>query len=366
MNSTTPLPPRSRGTAAKAAPAKKKRKPRRWLAVLFSLVGAIIIVLAVWVGILIKQGNGALDKIALPSGLGASKPIASADRAQVKPLAMLLLGMDTREQTGSMNTDVIMLVAMNPNSNTATVVSVPRDSNLQMEGYKRQKVNAFYAGFHRQAGDKDLKGDAADAYARDEMKTMMSKFFGIPVDYTAIINFQGYIDVVDKLGGINVYVDQDMRYVDNADHTNIDLKKGDQHLNGEQALDFVRYRKSNRGTAASSDFDRNDRQSRVLGAIVDKMMTLGGAVKLPGVIGAVGDNMRTDIPKEQIKNMMKAYYDLRSSDIRFIPLEGEWKSPYVYLNQDKLEEAKRALAEELTTEGRQTAPAASASASAGE
>ncbi|MBP2119779.1 LCP family protein [Cohnella lubricantis] len=315
-----------------------------------------------------KQAQEALEDIALKPGVGAAEPIASADRAQVKPLAMLLLGMDTRKQTGSMNTDVIMVIAMNPKSNTATVVSVPRDSNLEMSGYKRQKVNAFYAGFHRTAkSEEDLEGEAADAYARDKSREMFAEFFDIPIDYTAVINFQGFVDVVDKLGGIDVYVDQDMRYNDSADGTHIDLQKGDQHLDGGEALDFVRYRKSNDGTAASSDFARNDRQSRVLAAIVDKMKTIGGVSKLPGVIGAVGDNMRTDIPKAQITNMLKAYYDINSSDIRFIPLEGVWKSPYVYLNQDKVEEAKQALAEELSAEGRsasqQSEPAAAASPS---
>lgn len=364
MNSSAPLPPRNRGNIAKNAGVKKpKRRPRRLLKLMFGFLALIIIVLVVYTGSLWKQLNDALNNIS-SHGAEAAEPIASADRAQVKPLAMLLLGMDTRKQTGSMNTDVIMVIAMNPKSNTATVVSVPRDSDLGMSGYKTQKVNAFYAGFHRQGErDQNLEGDAADAYARDKTREMFGKFFDIPIQYTAVINFQGFSDVVDKLGGIDVYVDQDMKYRDTADGTNIDLQKGDQHLNGDDALDFVRYRKSNEGTAASSDFARNDRQSRVLAALVDKMKTIGGVAKLPGVISSVGDNMVTDIPKAQITNLLKTYYDINSNDVRFIPLEGDWKSPYVYLKQDSVEEAKQALAEELTPEGRTVTPAASASAS---
>lgn len=370
MSSTAPLPPRSRGNAGSSAGVKKKpkRRPGRWLRLLYSLLALIIIVLVVYAGALWKQWNDSLGKISSHEA-DAARPIASADRAQVKPLAMLLLGMDTREQTGSLNTDVIMVIAMNPKSNTATVVSVPRDSELGMSGYKTQKVNAFYAGFRRQGErDQNLEGDKANSYAQDKMREMMGEFFDIPIDYTAVINFQGFVDVVDQLHGIDVYVDQDMKYRDTADGTNIDLQKGDQHLDGDKALDFVRYRKSNEGTAASSDFARNDRQSRVLAALVDKMKTIGGVAKLPNVIGAVGDNMRTDIPKAQINNILKTYYDINSSDVRFIPLEGEWKSPYVYLNQDKVEEAKQALAEELSPNGRAAAqtPDASPSASAGE
>ncbi|WP_027091100.1 LCP family protein [Cohnella thermotolerans] len=366
MNSSTSLPPRSRRSGAQTAASKKPgRRPRRALKFFFSFLAIIILVLAGYAVYLWKQADNALSNVALPGG--NAQPIPSSERAQVKPLAMLLLGMDYRKQTGSMNTDVVMVIAMNPKSNTATVVSVPRDTDPELPGYKEQKINQFYAGFHRTATTKEnLKDEAADAYARDKTREMIGKLFDIPINYTAVLNFQGFADVVDALGGIDVYVDQDMRYVDTADGTDINLKKGDQHLDGKNALDFVRYRKSNRGTAASSDFDRNDRQSRVLGAIVDKMKSVGGITKLAGVIGAVGDNLRTDIPKTQIENMLKTYYDINRSDIRFIPLEGKWKSPYVYLDQEKLEEAKKALAEELSANGRSAAESAASADSSGE
>ncbi|MBB6729677.1 LCP family protein [Cohnella zeiphila] len=363
MSASTPLPPRTRSGVKVKAAKKQKRRPRRWLWFLLVFFAIVIVGLGVYAGNLWQQANNALNKVALPAG--NANPIASADRAQVKPLSMLLLGMDYRKQTGSMNTDVVMLIAMNPKSNTATVVSVPRDTDPQLDGYVEQKINAFYAYYHRRADKEEkLKGAEADAYARDQMKELASDMFGIPVNYSAVINFQGFSDVVDALGGIDVYVDQNMKYRDDADGTNINLKKGDQHLDGKNALDFVRYRKSNEGTAQSSDFERNDRQSRVLGAVVDKMKSVGGALKLGNVIGAVGDNMETDIPKAQIENMLKAYYDIDRNHIRFLPLEGVWKSPYVYLNDDSLEQAKQALAEEMTPNGRTVEASASPSSSA--
>lgn len=362
MSNPAPLPPRSRSNP-KAVPKKPKRRPRRFLLFLFSFLIVVIVGLAAYAGYIWNETNKALTDVALPAG--SAKPIASEERAQVKPLSMLLLGTDYREATGSMNTDVVMVIAMNPNSNTATVVSIPRDTNPQLEGYSSRKINAFYARFHHKAtSELGKEGDDANAYARDEMKDMLGKMFGIKVDYSAVINFKGFVDVIDALGGVKVYVDQDMRYTDSADGTDINLKKGDHTLKGEDALGFVRYRKSNHGTAASSDFDRNDRQSRVLAAIIDKMKSVGGVTKLGNVIGAVGDNMRTDIPRDQIINMLKAYYDINKESVRFIPLEGVWDSPYVYLNKEKLEEAKQALAEEMTPEGRKAAPAASASTAA--
>lgn len=347
------MPPRS----ANRAPVRKpKKKGFRWGRAIFIVLALIIVGLGSYAGYLyfdVFKGN--LHKIAKQDP--DATPVPKEERANVKPVSLVLLGLDYRKELGSMNTDVIMVAAFNPVSKTATVVSIPRDSDLKLDGYKKHKVNAYYAIFDSIArNEKKLEGDAAKGYARDETRQMLSKFFGIDIDYTAVIDFQGFIDVVDALGGVHVNVDKDMRYVDNADHTNIDLKAGEQTLKGEDALGFVRYRKSNRGTAASSDFERNERQNQVLGAIVDKLKSFGSITKIDNVMNAVGDNMRTDIPESQIEAMIKTYFGIGSSKIRFIPLEGEWISPYVILDQAKLTEAKNALAEELKPEGRPQPP----------
>lgn len=355
--------PLSSRTANRRPNAPKKRKVR-WGRIVFALLSLIILALACYAGYLYWLADKNLNKVADPK----NNSVASAERAQVKPISLVLLGLDNRPEVHSLNTDVMMVAAFNPKTKTATVVSIPRDSLLNLEGYKRQKANAYYAGFHRMgSNEQNLEGEQLHRYARDKVREMLEKFTGVPIDYSAVIDFQGFVDVVDALGGIKVNVDQDMRYSDNADGTDINLTMGEQTLDGKQALGFVRYRKSKSGpgeTRPSNDFERNDRQSQVLGAIVDKMKSFGGATKLDGVINAAGDNMRTDIPKAQIENIIATYFGISRSDIRFIPLTGEWHSPYVDLDESKVEEAKRALAEELQPEGRPSvAPAASPSAS---
>ncbi|MFC5703621.1 LCP family protein [Cohnella faecalis] len=357
MSENSALPPRrsSKPAAGSSKKAKKTKKPRRWLRILFTLFGLVIVGLAVYVGSLVNEANKALGKVAAKPGTAAGDtPLNDADKAQVKPIALLLLGLDYRHETGSKNTDVIMTAVFNPKSKTATVVSVPRDSLLGVANYKKHKANAYYANFLSIARSKEkLKDDDADQYAREQTRELMSKFFEIPIDYTAVIDFQGFVDVVDALGGVDVYVDQNMIYKDNADGTDINLKKGDQELNGIDALGFVRYRKSNHGkTPESSDFERNDRQSRVLGAIIDRMKSFGSLPKFDNVIEAVGENMRSDIPKAQITNMLTTYFGISKQNVRFIALEGTWRSPYVYLDEAKLEEAKKALEEERQPTGR--------------
>jgi len=362
LSQDTPLPSRvNTRTPAPRASKPPGKKKFRWGRFFFILLGVIILALVAIVGYLYVVGDKNLTKIAKPEEGNGAIVIPEKERAQVKPISLTLLGLDTRSETGSMNTDVMMVAAFNPVTKTATVVSIPRDSDLNLDGYKRHKANAYYAAFYMYGRNTEkLEKDKLTGYARDETRQMLSKFFDIPIDYTAVIDFQGFVDVVDALGGVTVTVDKDMRYVDSVDGTNIDLKKGEQMLSGEQALGFVRYRKSNsnRGfkpTAESSDFERNERQSQVLGAITDKLKSFSSITKVDDVLNAVGDNLRTDIPKAQITNMIATYFGINRSDIRFIPLTGTWKSPYVYLDEDKLQEAKKALAEELNPEGRPAA-----------
>ncbi|MFC5403033.1 LCP family protein [Cohnella soli] len=369
MSHDTPLPSRVKGSSSGAKKASAPKKPGRkirWGRLIVIVVIAIIAVLAGYaVYLYFGSYKPNLQKIAKHEDNGkVVTSIPKGQKASEKPIAIALLGLDNRPATASLNTDVMMVAAFNPVSKTATVVSIPRDSDLKLDGYKRHKANAYYALFYSQAGKNDgLKGEPQKAQAMADTREMLSRFVNVPIDYTAVIDFRGFVDVVDALNGVKVTVDKDMRYVDNADGTNIDLKKGEWTLNGDQALGFVRYRKSNRGTAESSDFERNERQNQVLGAIADRMKSLGTVTKVGRILDAVGDNMRTDIPEAQIENFMKTYFGINRSDIRFLPLTGNWKSPYVYLDQDRLEEARRALSEELSPTGRSSEASAVSSSS---
>jgi len=370
LSQNTPLPARS---AERAAPSKTPKSPKkkvRWGRLVFAVLGVVILALAGYATFLYYDSyKPNLGKIAKQEDGKGAISIPKEERAQVKPISLALLGLDTRSETGSMNTDVMMVATFNPQTKTATVVSIPRDSDLNVDGYKRHKANGYYAAFYMYGkNSENLEKDKLHGYARDETRLMLSRFFGIPIDYTAVIDFQGFVDVVDALDGVTVTVDKNMRYVDSVDGTDIDLKAGEQKLDGEQALGFVRYRKSNHNkgfkpTAESSDFERNERQSQVLGAIVDRLKSFSSMTKVGSLFDAVGDNLRTDIPAAQIENIVKTYFGINRSDVRFMPLTGEWKSPYVYLDQARLEEAKKALAEELAQTGRPSPAAATPPAS---
>lgn len=334
------LPPRRQTQSRSTKKAVKKKKKSSGIRTFFKTLLTVMIVAIIgaglYAGYLIYTTDQVID------ATGASGKVAPEKSAKVKPLTMLLLGTDYRPETGTHLSDVMMVVAMNPNTKSATIVSLPRDTKLEMDGYKTNKINAFYPNFLVA----EKKGGIP---AEQEMKTMMSKFFDAPIDYVTVINFQGFRDIVDALGGVDVNVDANMCYRDRADGTDINLKKGAQHLNGEDALGYVRYRKSNCSprTKGSDDFDRNRRQNEVLHALIDQAKSLNGVLGAGNVIQSVGKNLETDLEAEQVKNLISAYWNISKENVDFMPVTGDWKSPYVYLHQDELDAAKQALKDEL-------------------
>jgi len=337
------LPPRSSGQQRRQQPSKSTQKQKKkkgffarlGKAILILIIIAVLVVVGYFTYLYLKLDRGVLDT-------GVDKPVAPEQSAKVKPLTMLLLGTDNRPKHPSSLTDVIMVVSLNPVTNSATVVSLPRDTYVELDGYKKDKINAYYSRFKKREKTSGIK-------AEDEMKTMMGKYLDVNVDYVTILDFQAFRDTVDALNGVNVNISDDMCYTDSVDGTDINLTKGPAKLNGDKALDYVRYRKSNcePKTKGSDDFDRNKRQNEVLHSMIDKMHSLGGVIKIGGVLDAVDQNMKTDIERDQLKDMISTYYKISKDNVEFKPVTGTWRSPYVYINAEELDAAKQSLHDRL-------------------
>ncbi|MBP1999196.1 LCP family protein required for cell wall assembly [Paenibacillus shirakamiensis] len=337
------LPPRESGLQRSSgrSPGKKKKPSsgKRFL----KLFIIILVIAGLALGLYFANLWLTADKVIKETGI--SKPVPQENSAQVKPLSMLLLGTDYRPETGTHLTDVMMVIAFNPKTKSATIVSLPRDTRFKAKGYGTNKINSLYPSILAETKDTVKAGDT--------MKQLIGDYFDLKIDYATVLNFQGFRDVVDALNGVNVNVDMDMCYRDTADGTDINLKKGAQLLPGKEALDYVRYRKSNchPKTKGSDDFDRNRRQNEVLHALLDQAKSFNGIMGATGVIQAVGKNMDTDLESEQMKNMISTYWNISKENVQFMPVTGEWKSPYVYINDDELTKAKQALQDELSGKG---------------
>lgn len=319
----------------------KKPSKQRIVVIIFLI---FIISLCTWGIYTFLQFNAALKEMTTTTdpvkkdvyGNEIKKP----DKKQ--PITMLILGLDSRGNIGVMNTDVIMAATLNPTTKSAAIVSIPRDTYVKVEGYRGRKANAFYALVAQLERQNQLESGDANT----EIKRIFSDFLETPIDYVVTINFKTLEAVIDGLGGVEIDVDMDMRYVDTADGTNINLKKGLQVLDGKNTLDFVRYRQPNPGpgaTAPSSDFERNQRQQQVIQAVVSKLKTFNAVLKIGDIFSAASTHIKTDLSRSEIFEMIKTYAGISNDKIKYIPIEARWQSPYMYPDEDKFEEAKRAL-----------------------
>lgn len=190
-----------------------------------------------------------------------------------KDVTVLLLGIDTRGESAS-RSDTIMLARFQPQNQKLKLVSLMRDSYVQIPGHGMSKLNHAY--FY---GGKEL------------MKQTIEKNFRITIDHVALLDFEGFTHIVDQLApsGVSVQVTEDMLgVIPVANHI------GQQNLNGPQLLEYVRFRHD-----ASSDFGRVKRQQEVLLAVkneaLDHFSSLEGISKLPDIISEVANEVETDL-----------------------------------------------------------------------
>ncbi len=202
---------------------------------------------------------------------------------------ILLLGSDQRQGTGGFRTDTILLVTINPADNSIHLTSFPRDLYVTIPGYTTSRINT--------------------AHARGGFETLADTFeynFGVRPDYYAMINFWTFVDVVDSLGGIDVYASQPLsEYTGRGWFT---IPAGLNHMDGDTALYYSRSRYS------TSDFDRNRRQQEVITAIVAKMMSLYTIAKIPELYRIYVDNVSTNIKLSDVIPLIPVAARIESTD----------------------------------------------------
>ncbi|WP_314588288.1 LCP family protein [Paenibacillus terrigena] len=311
-----------------------------WISAL--VLGTLLLVTAGYLGHLYYKADSAIERMAAPSDAMQEKDDQShelvTNEKAIRPFLMLLAGIDNREGSGgTLNTDVLMFISYNPETRSASMMSLPRDLLMKPKDLPNRKANFYYAYY----AIKDK--DAAIANTKRFYRDML----GLPIDYMALVNFDALRQIVDTVGGLEIDVDMDMKYVDTADGTHIDLKKGLQKLDGQKTLDFVRYRKSNRGSQESSDFARGERQQQVIKQLTDKLSAFQGMAQWGKVLDIIGDNVKTDMPANELKQWLFNFPTYYPKMIRSLHVEADWKSPYVYAKEEDMRQALADLRAEV-------------------
>jgi polyisoprenyl-teichoic acid--peptidoglycan teichoic acid transferase len=191
---------------------------------------------------------------------------------------ILLLGGDSRgvKSTSHPRSDTMMVVSIDPVDKSTHMFSLLRDSYVEIPHHGSNRLNVAIT----------LGGPLLS------METV-GNLINLPIHYYVYTDFEGFISLIDALGGIDFEVDKSMHRVDTADDPryNINLDKGLQHLDGLTSLQYVRYRSD-----ALSDFARSERQRKFLSAVADKMKETTSLLKLPSVLNSIAPYVETNIP----------------------------------------------------------------------
>jgi polyisoprenyl-teichoic acid--peptidoglycan teichoic acid transferase len=238
---------------------------------------------------------------------------------------ILVIGLDSNG--GSHRSDTIMVVHVSPQTKNVNVVSLPRDTIMNVPGIGLTKVNHSFA------------------YGGTQLtRRTLESFFNIKIPFTVSINMDGLAKIIDTLGGLNINVDKRMYYVDYAGGLYVDLYPGWQHLNGRQALGYVRFRHD-----AQGDFGRIARQQKFVQALANRIITKKNVLSAPRVILSLLSNVETNMSVRQVLGLslaMRQSFDI--GNIRTTSIAGEpVMIDRVYYLRPDLDEIKKLTSDYL-------------------
>ncbi len=273
-----------------------KKKSGRGKKIAIGIVAAVLVALVGCGTALAIYINGINDKIT--TGGKTEEQLEAIDEQLVsanlsEPFYMVLIGSDIREgqDQSESRSDTNILVRVDGGSNQVTMVSIPRDTAIDIDGHGVSKFNNAYTY------------DGAAGVIREA-----SELCGVQIAHYAEVNFGNLVALVDAVGGVDVEVTERIEDSD-ADGSwdpNVEpiiIEEGMQHLDGEAALVFARSR-----AFADGDFTRTENQRKLIQAIVDKVLAMP-VTELPGVIEAAAQCVTTDLSVTDIISLAQQFKD---------------------------------------------------------
>lgn len=205
--------------------------------------------------------------------------------------------------------DTMLLLRFNPADQKLVVLSIPRDTRTAVDGLGVTKLNEANL----------YGGPALSAVA---VSTLLDD---VPIDRYVRINVQGVEKLVDALGGVTVYVPHDMKYQDDSQHLYINLKQGEQHLNGNQALQFLRFRYDRYG-----DIGRVQRQQMLMRALLEQTLSPATLTRIPQILSVIQENIDTNLSVEELVALVGFASQVDRSKVQMLMLPGDFSEPGQY------------------------------------
>lgn len=253
-----------------------------------------------------------ITRALVDAGIAGGDPGRSSIWNGADSLYILVLGVDRRADGGDQNADVIIIARLDLIDQTLTGVSVPRDLLIDIPGVGPNKINGAYNYGVLAAPDDPVAGVAM---VRDTVEHV----FGVTIDGYVLVDFSGFEDVVDALGGIDVNVPY--RIVDDEYPTEdyrtevVTFEAGLQHMDGEEALKYVRTRH------ADSDNARRERQIEVIKSVLEQGQSLSSIANADELIVTAGGAIQTSFTLEEQLTLARIARSMAPEKVSIVTLE---------------------------------------------
>ena len=253
------------------------------------MLGVLLLAGIIYFAYLYKQVDNAVSEMYQPLDSDQEKKEEIEQRFKDRDtINALLLGVDERSGDKG-RSDTMIFLSLNPDTNKMLMLSIPRDTYVNIPGRGMDKINHAYA-----FGNSELSVQTVE------------DFLDTTIHFYGKVNMEGLKDGVDALGGVTV---QNNRQFTQSGKT---FETGELHLNGTEALAYSRMRKQD----PKGDLGRNDRQQQIIDAMIDKGMSFGSFTKVQNILDALGSNVETNLQMEEMRKLFMDYRGTRSETVR--------------------------------------------------
>ena len=275
---------------------KSKNLKKRIIKIVLSVLFVTIVGVAVYLGKAYSDVGSTVASIFNDVSVNKKREESVDVKEATQPISFLLLGADTgtaeevRNKEDGGRSDTIMVCTVNPNTKTTTLLSIPRDTYAEIVGYEDS---------HDYNGEYYDKINHAYAFGGTEMSiNSVQEFLDVPIDYYVEVNFDGLVDIVDAVGGIEItspltFDFYGPQFIEGETRT----------LTGYEALQFSRMRHQD----PEGDLGRQKRQQMVIKAILDQVLSMGSVVNYNSILKSVEDNVQTNVKLDEIISIASGY-----------------------------------------------------------
>lgn len=311
-----------------------KKTKKTWKKVLLIMLLIILIAGSVFAYKVYKNGGGMTGMLATMIGHDENT------KKNLGEFKCLILGIST-DQDGVDLTDTIMVASYNPNTQKATLLSIPRDTytgKISSKATAYEKINALYTRKHRP----------------DETLEAVNEITGLDIKYYVVVKTEALIKLVDVIGGITFDVPIDMDYDDTSQNLHIHLKAGEQKLDGDKAEQLVRFRHNNNGTSYPEEYGDNDTgrmrtQREFIMQVIKQTAKPENIFKIGEILDVAKEYVITNIDFDVAKDYVPYAVEFNTEDLLTASLPGtntnkNTSGTWIFLHDKK---ATKTLIQEL-------------------